>query len=263
MCNLRKSVKFTDIKSPNKVIRSSLMSRNIYVKQEYSQKFGIHQIDNILYVYFRGCNSKQDLVSGMDIRKANIFGENIYVHNGFYQQYLDLETSLYSELYNTYTLNNVKDIIFTGHSAGGSIAQIASVVAKSWIWRDKNINIHCIVFGTPKVGNNDFKDIIEYELQDRLLRVETYNDIVCLLPMHISFHHAGSALILKNGVPFNCDGSDDSFFANYYTDYVTLVNDMRRARLIDRKSIDDMIDGHYSENYVQNIKVMLKNYLIQ
>lgn len=260
-CNptgVRKSIPFTSIKYPGKLMRSCVLSKQIY--NDAAERFSISQFGSTTYVCFKGCTTKKDLMSGLDIRKARILGETIHVHNGFYQHYVDLSKTLEYSLCAALT-DGTSNIVFTGHSAGGCIAQIASVLFEQNMGTE-GINAHCISFGSPKIGSIDFKYMIEGVHEERLLRVETYNDIVCLLPMHVSFHHAGKELILHNGDLF-AEDKTNGFYSSYYTDYLAFLQQLSSSNLLDKKHLDEMIDGHYSECYVKNIHTLFKKYVLQ
>lgn len=254
----RRSMQLNTIQHPEKIIRSCMLSKQIY---NNNKRFSLHRHGSSLYVCFKGCTSKKDLISGMDIRKAKILGETIDVHNGFYQHYADLSKELDYNLLNICSQDDVYNIVFTGHSAGGCIGQIASVITKQKLLNEADSKkVHCISYGSPKLGNIDFKHMIENVLAENLLRVETFNDIVCLLPMHASFQHAGNALILRNG-DFIVTDEIESFYNYYYSDYLSFVQQLNSSNLLDKNSLSDMIDGHYSENYVKNIHKFFKKYM--
>lgn len=77
-------------------------------------------------------------------------------------------------------------IIFTGHSLGGPYAYMSALVAQSLGVPKKKI--HVITYGSPKVGNLDFKHTYEKALGcENTIGYHNWNDVVSILPPHKDF----------------------------------------------------------------------------
>lgn len=255
----RTSIALRQIKHHNKILQSCVRSKGIYLKNEGRENMMINRYDKTLYVCFKGCSSVSDFLNSIDIRNCKIHGETVGIHNGFCEKYKSMQHTILFEVLNELCGDNpITDVVFTGHSAGGSIAQIVSLFLAEEL---ADLKIHCYTIGTPKTGDAFFKQALEYELdKDKLLRLETHNDLICLLPMQPTFQHAGDVLIMKDGNVFNAT-PDEAFFTTYYTDYVDLIRDMTQSGLLSKKEVHSMIGYHSCESYLSNYRSILKKTL--
>lgn len=225
----------------NKVLQSCIRSKQVYVTPT-RKEMTVARRGNTKYVAFKGCSSIGDFINSIDIRNCKIHGDRVGIHKGFCDKYKVLYDVIKKEVVNLD--GDVDNVVFTGHSAGGSVAQIASLFLCDEL-KSNGIETSCFTFGTPKTGDESFKDALECSLGDRLLRVETYEDLVCLLPVQPTFVHAGEALIL--GTQAN------DFFECYYTDYVDMIGKMRALGLLKKNELNSMIRAHSCESYIWNM----------
>lgn len=257
----RISIKTPNMKNYSKIVRSCLLSKKIYNNAIYKDLL-IERKGSCLYICFKGCSTLSDFITSVDIRNCRIHGEAVGIHNGFCERSKSLKSEVDYSILSNCMKHNIQDVVFTGHSAGGSTAKIFSLFSYDSIGTD--VNLHCYTFGSPKTGDECFKDAIEVCLQDNLLRVETYNDIVCLLPMQNKFQHVGNALILENGKIFDCEGISDNFnfeykkdqlkfFQYYHSDYLPFVRDIQEKGLLNKYEIHKMINEHSCDSYSSNI----------
>lgn len=254
----RTSIALRQLKHHNKILQSCVRSKGIYLKNEGRDNMTINRYQNTLYVCFKGCSSASDLLNSIDIRNCKIHGETVGIHNGFCEKYKSMQHTILFEVLNELCDNPITDVVFTGHSAGGSIAQIVSLFLAEELM---DLKLHCYTIGTPKTGDAFFKQTLEHELdKDKLLRLETHNDLICLLPMQPTFEHAGDVLIMKDGDIFNAT-PDEAFFTSYYTDYVDLIRDMTQSGLLSKKEVHSMIGYHSCESYLTNVRAILKKTL--
>ena len=81
--------------------------------------------------------------------------ERSFVHYGFYRAYMSLRSKIMPYL------EGKRDIVFTGHSAGGAIALLA---AMDLAHQPYNKTITTVTFGAPRLGDisfaNKFDDVI-------------------------------------------------------------------------------------------------------
>lgn len=255
----RTSIALREIKHHNKILQSCVRSKGIYLKNQGNENMMVNRYNNTLYVCFKGCSSVGDFLNSIDIRNCKIHGETVGIHNGFCEKYKSMQHTILFEVLNELCGEYpITDVVFTGHSAGGSIAQIVSLFMAEEL---ADIKTHCYTIGTPKTGDVFFKQALEDELdKDKLLRLETHNDLICLLPMQSTFQHAGDVLIMKDGDIFNAT-PDEAFFTNYYTDYVDLIRDMTQSGLLSKKKVHSMIGYHSCESYLSNYRSILKKTL--
>ncbi len=277
----RTSIKTSGIRNYNKILRSCILSKKIY-SNAINKELLIERKGSCLYICFKGCSTLSDFITSVDIRNCRIHGEAVGIHNGFCERSKSLRTEVDYNILSNCMKYDITDIVFTGHSAGGSTAKIFSLFSYDSIGKD--VKMHCYTFGSPKTGDECFKDAIEDCLQDNLLRIETYNDIVCLIPMQNRFQHVGNALILENGNIFNYEETlknidnknisisesiDDEFnnnynqnqiefFSYYHTDYLPFIKDIQEKRLLNKYEINKMINEHSCDSYSSNIINLIK-----
>jgi hypothetical protein len=201
-------------------------------------------------------------MTSVDVRNCRLNGDSVGIHNGFCERSKTLRNIVDYEILRHCMKDDVKDIVFTGHSAGGCIAQIYSVFSQDMI--GNNFRTYCFTYGSPKTGDVLFKEAIEEVMKERLLRIETYNDIVCLLPMQNTFEHAGNLLILQNRLDINNTSIlgnvlNDDFFDIYYRDYVEFIKTLKERKLMTREKIEQMISEHSCEKYTEKIICMIND----
>lgn len=126
----------------------------------------IRRCSRFMFIAFRGTSNGKDVRQDLKrIQEENGHGD---VHEGFLQCYLSIKQQLQAVL-NSAKRKELK-VIFTGHSLGGAIAQLAAVDHKA----------SCIAFGSPKVGDQDFVQALE--ALDDLILYENHLDFISELP---------------------------------------------------------------------------------
>ncbi len=103
-----------------------------------------HTGHNDFIIVFDGSNDLKDWVSNF---RANKDGD---IHSGFYASFLKFEAEL-----SEYLNNRFASVTFAGHSRGGALATIA---ARYFIDRGALNSCSCITFGSPKVGDREYRD---------------------------------------------------------------------------------------------------------
>jgi predicted lipase len=123
---------------------------------------------------------------------------NIKVHNGFLDQYLIIKNKLFDNIDDIIKNNNIGEISLSGHSSGGAIANIASI---DFCKKYKDIQIKCVTFGSPKVGNENFVDEYNKYVKDSY-RIVNKNDIIEHLPLPIIYKHIHEPIYLEENKRF-------------------------------------------------------------
>lgn len=253
----RVSIRPSDIHNYNKILQSCMFSRQIYFDVA-KRNVVVHRTGSSVYVCFKGCSSLNDFIASVDIRNCRIHGESVGIHNGFCERQKTLRNEVSYGILKNCMSHHITDVIFTGHSAGGSLALIGALFLNDLVGKD--ITIHCYTYGSPKTGDEYFKDAIEEVLGDNLLRIETFKDIVCLLPMQPRFKHIGKAIVLEsNGKVF--EKGTDSFFEVYHKDYIDFVKEMKANNLMNKESIGEMLEAHSCDSYSNNVIKLFENVL--
>jgi len=103
-------------------------------------------------ICFKGTSNINDIYTNMDICPKSLFNDSkIKIHKGFLKKYLFLKNKILNIIKENE--NNKKEITFSGHSSGGSIATIAAL---DYSINNKNRIIKCYTFGAPIIGNSYF-----------------------------------------------------------------------------------------------------------
>ena len=124
------------------------------------------------------------------VNKYDYDYDNIKVHYGFLQVFNSFKQDILKVLGETKYAN----VVFTGHSKGGAIAKIAA-----GYFVGQAMDVSFVSFGSPKVGNVDFKNYINSRI------LEGYNiivddDNIPSLPPKSAYTHVGTVIrIDENG----------------------------------------------------------------
>lgn len=148
-----------------------------------------------LYVSFRGTCTLQDVVHVLDVRNKALHTDEMKVHRGFYNKFMSLEKNISDELRKH---PMVEEIVFTGHSMGGSLALIASY---HYHKKHNNMRIRCHTFGAPQTGNTPFFRYLADNVNE-VLCVKLKNDIVPNIPLNPFFTHAENSMHLEDDERF-------------------------------------------------------------
>lgn len=142
-------------------------------------------------ICFRGTVNYFNIYSNMQICLTNY--NNIQIHSGFLDQYLQIKQELFTNIDNIIKNNNIKNISLSGHSSGGAIANIASI---DFCKKYNNTKIICVTFGSPKVGNTNFvKEYNKYVKNS--YRIVNKNDIIEHLPFPFLYKHIHEPIYLE------------------------------------------------------------------
>ena len=150
--------------------------------------------------------------------------ENIKIDNYFYSMYYALKPYVLKEK----ILNDIKNhenyqLLFTGHSLGGSMANLFafSVIYNNIIDVNKNQPV-LLTFGQPRTGNKEFsKKFMEIFPNGLVFRIVRYGDPVSLIPFYntlgYKYYHIGGLYMFNNEMSeyTQCDYLEGEFFGNY------------------------------------------------
>lgn len=99
---------------------------------------------------------------------------NPKVHTGYFNMYTDVKKDI---------LDNINEpfdnIIISGHSLGGTISILCGLDLASQFF-PKNVIVY--TFASPKVGDENFRDIVEKQTNLYIYRIVNVNDIIPLSP---------------------------------------------------------------------------------
>lgn len=141
-----------------------------------------------LFISFRGLKSIGDGMNCINAIPKEI-STNMYVHSGYYNCYIDMKPHILDIIADNPTID---DIIFLGHSMGGSISTIAAYDVQMQLLsasKKNKKNISCVTFGSPPIGNTEF--VKKYNsIIENSYRVTNNYDIIPSIPIykHVKSH---------------------------------------------------------------------------
>lgn len=154
---------------------------------------GIAVLDGrgVLAVAFRGTLDPSDLLTDVSFAPAPIDTQGVLVHGGFLDAFSGLLPQLENLLAELASAGPLPRLVFTGHSMGGALAQLAAAHYRRhspWL----------ITFGAPCVGNSAFKRLVETGVRPfGGVRLWNELDSVPYLALLVGYCHAGVPVKLR------------------------------------------------------------------
>lgn len=168
----------------------------------FSDKFtdlqvGIYITDKI-HIVFRGTNSIVDAKYDVNIDFVEV-NCSYGIHKGVYTQLFksNIYDQFYKKVLELISENNELEICVSGHSLGGALATLFGHTLAKTV--SKQINI--ISFGSPKVGNKEWKDEFKRIKNLSHTRVFCNADPIVLFPL-LGYKHVGASVELKSNSVF-------------------------------------------------------------
>lgn len=196
-----------------------------------------------LYISFRGTNSLTDVKHDLDYRSIPLDDEHesILIHAGFRNKFKSVQDLLLEQIEDY--LGEFDKIVFTGHSLGGALAQVAAPVIGEQ-FPSKTVEV--LTFGAPRVGNEDFVEFYNTYV-DINYRITNDRDPVPALPFESRFSHVSHAISLsaKGQVTKVPDAPLGSRFWNALEDTI---------------DVNQAFTDHQLETYIARIASILKKH---
>lgn len=185
-------------------------ARSFENTKTHTQGFTVQNGDTY-YISFRGTERKfKDVKTDLKFAKCRrSYGK---VHAGFLGAYESVRFNLLPR--------PVNKVVFTGHSLGGAIAQVAAL---DWAYKIPNIQVEVYTFGSPRVFNKK-----AYKNYNKLIH-QSYHfahhlDIVTWIPVANYWRTKELVYINSNGEILQ----DSKFLSRFY-------DRVRNVNLFDRK----------------------------
>lgn len=153
-------------------------------------------------VCFRGSDSVSDWRSNFDMCRVPFLSRKHRdpkreVHSGFFIGHNSVKAKIYAKLNAIVESGKCESILFTGHSAGATLAKLC---AYDFV-NDKNLRLEIISFGSPKIGNAAFAQNFDSNFEIKCTRIVNDNDGVALAPLFSGYRHVGDLIRLRNVAP--------------------------------------------------------------
>lgn len=154
-----------------------------------------------MVIVFRGSNNVPNFITD-----ANIFTTSYddmacnkcKVHGGFYNSYDRLlDQGLKAAINKAVDANPTYSVIFTGHSLGGAVANLAAVAFKK---ERPKTSVSIYTYGQPRAGNSNYAEYVNKNVPENY-RVVHKKDIVPHKPSYyIQYRHSGTEIWYKDGM---------------------------------------------------------------
>ncbi|MBK8555441.1 MAG: lipase family protein [Lewinellaceae bacterium] len=145
-----------------------------------------------LIICFRGTSSGKDALSDVNFFKTDAFGGHGRVHRGFQQSLDGVWAPLQAAVD---ALGADKKIFLCGHSLGAALAQLAAHRFALSAYKVANV----YVFGSPRIGNQEFREAYNALLETKTFLHINHQDIVTQLPPELfGFRYLGTPPRLFN-----------------------------------------------------------------
>lgn len=200
--------------------------------------------ENRLIVSFRGTEGGADVMTDLEavLTRFGPSGEIIeagYVHQGFNDAVFDenITDNIESTIKSALDDNPSLELYFTGHSLGGALATLCATYLATKMDNDMTV----INFGSPRVGDEDFKNWARSLTNVAIWRFVNDNDAVPRLPA-LRMWHPGHLIQLEDDQAYlfyQQTGDEDLGYAGVWGSW------NRRA----------VVTDHWMDNYVSYISV--------
>ena len=176
-------------------------------------------------------------------------GENsdsVLIHRGVDTEY----TRFRNKILNIAAKTESKKFIVSGHSLGSALATLTALDLAS----NYKYDVSVVTFGSPRVGNKDFREVMEKYVPDNYRIYFPDDPIVSIPGLLIEYEHAGIALGISSEGTQNNKISTDNFGIAAYK---SIFNDNFKVHMIGNyiKSINTILQSCYQdEQYCFNLR---------
>jgi predicted lipase len=157
---------------------------------------------NATVISFRGSSNVENWIADLDAVKVTPYKDKqIEVHKGFYDDFIDIR----SELYSFIPLDGI-DLIVVGHSYGAAIA-----ILFKYDLINENIPATLVTFGEPRVGNDMFAE----QILDHYRITHKRDMVPHLPPERLGFKHSNTEVWYTSDSEFKvCIETEESNCSN-------------------------------------------------
>ena len=152
----------------------------------------------------------------MKFFRTNIHN-NIYVHCGFHKKLFEgnLYNSILDFVKKYINENKNTKISITGYSYSGAISTLLGYL----LAKEINNNITIISFGSPKIGNKEWKKDFESKKNLTHYRITNNRDIITTIPMFFYNHVGINIKLFDNCYKIKLKNNNKYFKLKYYSTY--------------------------------------------
>ena len=176
-------------------------------------------------------------------------GENsdsVLIHRGFDTEYARFR----NKILNIAAKTESKKFIVSGHSLGSALAALTALDLSS----NYKYDVSVVTFGSPRVGNKDYREVMEKYVPDHYRIYFPDDPIVSIPGLLFEYEHAGIALGISSEGTQNNKISTDNFGIAAYK---SIFNENFKVHMIGNyiKSINTILKSCYKdEQYCFNLR---------
>ena len=176
-------------------------------------------------------------------------GENsdsVLIHRGFDTEYARFRNTIL----NIAARTESKKFIVSGHSLGSALAALTALDLSS----NYKYDVSVVTFGSPRVGNKDYRQVMEKYVPDNYRIYFPDDPIVSIPGLLFEYEHAGIALGISSEGTQNNQISTDNFGIAAYK---SIFNENFKVHFIGNyiKSINTILESCYKdEQYCFNLR---------
>ncbi|CAE6496686.1 unnamed protein product [Rhizoctonia solani] len=133
----------------------------------------------------------------------------VQVHSGFRDAHAKSASSVLAAVKKVMLERSSSKVTLVGHSLGGAIATLDALYLKLNL--PSTTTIRAVTYGQPRVGNQEFADLIDQKLTD-FSRITNIEDVIPIVPgRFLGYHHfSGEKHIKYTGIWNACGGQDNT-----------------------------------------------------
>ena len=144
-----------------------------------------------MFITGPGSESYKDWILDFQIWRTNVeYFVNTLVHAGFMKIYNSIRARLLCIVKEIIDNKTIDKIVCTGHSLFGAIS---TLIATDLSIKFNNCPVHCITFGSPRVGDNAFAEMFNNNVH-MSYRCVFKKDPITFTPLPIRFKHVRGLL---------------------------------------------------------------------
>jgi hypothetical protein len=183
----------------------------LYTQETNAPVFGacvLDQSSGILYIAIRGTVTNQEWKYDFTFQQVPFLNTTANVHKGFYSVFQQISPNIHTFL--TSNIQNVKQIVVTGHSLGAAVCSMVSYYCWSVV-SDLSIPVFCYAFAKPRVGDANYQSLMNSTFPNQFFRVQNSDDLVPQLPL------AATPNLQNNATPwiYDHEGTEIQFTQNW------------------------------------------------
>ncbi|KAJ4463335.1 alpha/beta-hydrolase [Lentinula edodes] len=160
---------------------------------------------NTIVVAHRGTSTKSfdSMVNDIQIKPVDLdksifkHPAKIQVHYGFQNTFKQTASDVLAEVQKALVEYKSKSVLITGHSLGATIATLDAVMLHEQL--DSSVKITVVVFGLPRMGNQDWANYVDSTIGPGYHRVtDRLDPVVNLPPRLLHYHHPSGEIHIED-----------------------------------------------------------------